>query len=178
MVLARCSLAPTVAAVLTLAAAAPALSGTADEAATPKPCSSDNVGGATVVNWCGPAKATVKLGGKTVTFKSGRCGVSPGFDGKPALTVNVGRYTTSPAKPKFSYFGLAGKPKPGTYASGEHLISFQLPGKSYAVQGGPVWGLPWPKVTIAAGGKTGTFSGHAFLGAARKGMPVTGSWSC
>ena len=175
----RIALALVVSAGALLVAATPATSRIGAQAAPPKPCSTSTLGGATVLTWCGPAKATVKLGGKTLAFKGGVCGMSKGFDGKPTWSLNVGKFTNPPAKPKFAYFGAAGtRGKAGTYSRGELVISFQLPGKAYALQGGPVWGLPWPKVKMTAGGKKGTFSGHAFLNALGKGKPVSGSWSC
>lgn len=139
------------AAAVTLAATASASGPGAALAA----CGSAKVGGATVLTWCGPAKATVKLGGKTLRVPGGKCEVTAG-----KWTLNVGRFTVPPAKPKFTYFGAVGtKWKAGTYAKGEYLVSVQTPGKSYSVVGGPVWGTPFTNVTIAAGGKKGTFSG-------------------
>ncbi len=155
-------------------AAAPAFGKDDTQTAAPKPCSVSTAGGATINNWCGPAKATLKFAGKRLSIKGGVCGPSGGF-----WTLNVGKFTVPPAKPKFTYFGAAApKAKPGTYKSGQFTISFQLPGKSYALQGGPAWGVPWPKVTITAGAKKGTFSGHAYASALGKGQPVSGSWSC
>ena len=156
-----------------LIAAVPATSRTAARNAAPKPCSTSKVGSATVLNWCGPAKATVKHAGKTLVFKGGVCAISKGFGGKPTWSLNIGKFTNPPAKPKFTYFGALGtKWKPGTYTNLEFLLSFQTPGKAYTI-GGPL------KVTIiTAGGKKGTFSGRAFLSALGKGTPVSGSWSC
>lgn len=173
----RIAIASVVSITAALIAAAPATSRTDAQNAAPRPCSTTKVGGAAVLGWCGPAKATVKLRGKTLAFKGGVCGTVGGV-GKTNWTLNIGKYTVPPAKPKFSSFGAAGRSKAGTYMKGEFVVSFQLPGKQYALQGGPVWGLPWPKVTISAGGKRGTFSGHAFLNALGKGTPVSGSWTC
>jgi hypothetical protein len=91
--------------------------------------------------------------------------------GKTNWSLNIGKFTAPPAKPKSSYFGATGRSKAGTYVKGEFLVSLQLPGKPYALQGGPVWGVPWPKVTITTGGKKGSFSGHVFLNALGKGCP-------
>jgi len=122
-----------------------------------------------VVNWCGPAKATVKLAGKTLTFKGGKCGIGK-VSGLSAWALNIGRSTFPPAKPKFMYFGaVSGKWKAGTYTS-EFGIAFQTPGKRYTVG--------QKKVTITAGAKKGTFSGRAFGDQDRKGTPVSGSWTC
>ena len=133
------------------------------------------MGSATVLGWCGPAKATVKLGGKTLSFKGGVCGTGAAL-GKTNWSLNIGKYTVPPAQ--VQQFRRRRQIEGGHLQEGEFLVSFQLPGKSYALQGGPVWGVPWPKVTITAGGNKGTFSGHAFLNALGKGMPVSGSWTC
>lgn len=140
------------------------------------PCSTTTARGATVQNWCGPARATVMLGGKKLLFKGGVCGKVQGLGDGKNWSLNVGKFTVPPSKPRFAYFGVAGVAKAGTYQKGEFLISFTLPGKEYSVLGGPGWGLPWTKVTVGAGGRKGTFTGHAFLGTKRQ--PVTGSWSC
>ena len=107
-------------AVALLAAANPAAGKSDASARNPGPCSSTMSGGATVHVYCGPAKATVTFGGKTVTFKGGNCGVA-----KSSLAqgwgLGIGKYTVPPAKPKFKYFaGVAyiGSPKAGTYKKG------------------------------------------------------------
>jgi hypothetical protein len=133
-------------------------------------CGSKKVGTATVLLACGPAKATVKLAGKTLNFSGGRCVVKPN-----SLSLVVGKFTIPRAKPKFMSFTVGGtKTKAGTYTKGEFVVSFQTPGKSYSVLGGPVWGTPFIKVTITAGGKKGAFSGKVD----GSGQAVTGSWSC
>ena len=158
-----------------LALALVGLAGSSSPSSAVVPCSTTTVAGATVQNWCGPAKATVELAGKTLTFKGGVCGVVPGGlgDGK-SWALNIGKVTIPPAKPKFPYFSVAGRSKAGTYAKGEFLITFALRGKFDRSSVGPGWGLPWTKVTIVSGGKKGSFSGHAFLGgieeAARLGL--------
>lgn len=145
-------------------------SGREAETATSNACGSAKVGGATVVTWCGGAKATVKLGGKTLKVSGGKCEVKAGM-----WSLNVGRFTSPPAKPKFSYFGVLGtKSKAGTYAKGEFVVSFQTSGKAYSVAGGPVWGTPFVKVTITTGGKKGTFLGKAD----GTKLSVSGAWAC
>lgn len=164
-----------VAAAGALLAAGPAASRTDVQAAQPKPCSGSTVGGVAVLTWCGPAKATVKLAGKTLTFKGGVCGIAKAL-GVTAWTLNIGKFTTPPAKPKGMYFGAAGpaKLKAGTYTGAAAIkltLSFQTPGRAYSIG--------QKKVTITAGGKKGTFSGRAFLvGPDNKGTPVSGSWTC
>src|SRR5213078_3028910 len=70
------------------------------------------VGGATVRTFCGPAKAVVKVGGKTLHFKGGKCETLSGY-----YTVNLGSITLPPAKPKYLYFGLTTtKHRSGTFS--------------------------------------------------------------
>ncbi|MEK7425529.1 MAG: hypothetical protein AAB131_17010 [Actinomycetota bacterium] len=134
--------------------------------AAPVACGPVQIGGVTVRTWCGPAKATVKLAGKTRAIKGGACELV-NFHGIKAFTVNTGRYTVPPAKPKFTSFSAAGSDtKPGTYTG--WLINFQTPGKQW------IFKLQGQKVTITkAGGKAGTFSGKLDGGGT-----ASGSWTC
>ena len=96
---------------IALTAVPAAIARVGGEAAAPKPCKTGVVGGATVNTWCGPAKATVELAGKSYSFKGGLCGLAQG-----TWSINVGKFTSPPAKPKLAYFGAAGsKGKPGNY---------------------------------------------------------------
>jgi len=155
-----------------LAAAAPGTGGQA-EARAPGPCSVTTVGGATVHVYCGRARATVKFGGKTLTFRGGNCGVV-----KSSLAqgwgLGIGKYTVPPAKPRFKYFGVAyfGTPKAGTYKKGEFVVTFFLPGKTYSVIGSPL-GTPAMTVTVTKGAKKGSFTG--VLSGSKK---VSGQWTC
>lgn len=136
-------------------------------------CKVRTVGGATVHVYCGPARATVKLGGKSLTFKGGRCGPASG-SGISGWGLGIGSYTVPPAKPKLRYFGVAyvgGTPKAGTYKKGEFVITFHVPGKSYSVIGSPL-GVPAMKVTVTKAAKKGSFAGIA------SGKKVTGTWTC
>lgn len=156
-----------------LAAANPAGSSSDTSAKNPGPCSVSTVGAATVHVYCGPAKATVKFGGKTHAFKGGNCGVASGF-GIKGWALGIGKYTVPPAKPKFKYFGVAyiGSPKAGTYKKGEFIVTFFLPGKTYTVIGSPL-GTPQMTVTVTKGARKGSFSG--VLGGSKK---VSGQWTC
>ena len=118
------------------------------------------VGGATVRTFCGPAKATAKIGGQTFRFSGGSCAVEGGY-----FTVNIGSITLPPAKPKFAYFGMDVKPpKAGTHPS--QILSWQEPGKRYSL-------LP-VTVTVKPGLKSGTFTGKV-LGGTGTG---SGSFTC
>jgi hypothetical protein len=165
----RAAFAIAVGALGVLVAGQPAASRDAAAAQAPAPCKVITVGGATVHVYCGPAKATVKFGGKTLTFKGGRCGIAGG-GGIKGWGLGIGKYTVPPAKPKFRYFGVAyiGTVKAGTYKSGEFIVTFYVPGKTYTVVGSPV-------VKVTKGGKKGTFSGRLN---GPSGPPASGSWRC
>lgn len=132
-------------------------------------CGPETIGGATVRTWCGPAKATVKIAGKTIGIKGGQCSVQK-LPGLTLFSVNVGRYTVPRAKPKFTSFSAAGSDlKPGTYDGFDWTINAQTPGKQ--------WTLRSSKSTVtilAPGAKKGTFKGVVYEG----GKVVSGSWTC
>jgi hypothetical protein len=135
-------------------------------------CKNTTVDGATVVVYCGPAKATVKTGGKTYSFSGGKCQQSVGF-----WTILLGKQTLPPAKAKFpSFQGTAkiAKTKAGTYKKGEYTLAFQLPGKDVVISAGNPY-LNTGSVTVTAGAKKGTFVGVDALKTSRH---ITGSWSC
>jgi hypothetical protein len=135
--------------------------------AAPAKCGPEQIGGATVRTWCGPARASVTWGGKTFTIKGGECSVTS-VSGLKLFAVNTGRYTVPRAKPKFTSFSAAGSDlKPGKY--GYWTINFQTPGKQ--------WTLRPSKTTVtitAAGAKKGTFSGVLY----ENGKAAKGSWTC
>jgi hypothetical protein len=120
------------------------------------------VGGANVRTFCGPAKATVKIGGKTLSFKNGKCEKLSGY-----YTVNIGSITLPLAKPKYSYFGLTTtKKRGGTYSVKDVPLVWQTPGKRFALWKG--------SVKISSSMKSGTFSGTTLEGSQK----ASGSWSC
>jgi hypothetical protein len=141
----------------------------------PGPCSETTSGAATIHVYCGPAKAKVVFGGKTVTFKGGSCGVAAG-SGIKGWSLGIGKFTVLPAKPKFKYFGVAWvgpAPKAGTYKKGEFVVTFFLPGKKYYVVGSAL-GTRTMKVTATKGARKATFTGLVN----GVGPPISGSWSC
>ena len=82
------------------------------------------------------------------------------------VTVNTGRFTVPPAKPKARAFSACGSHlKAGTYPN--WLISFQTPGKSWTLRASKT------TVTITKGARKGTFSGALYEGGKAK-----GSWTC
>jgi len=127
-------------------------------------------GGANARTFCGPAKATVVLGGKTIRFSGGNCERGPAYVSFNIGTVVLGTTT----KPKPEYFGfLVGKAPivGGTPATHDgsykpQALGFDHAGKGYAII---------PATVKLAGGRTrGTFTGKVF-GA---NTPIHGSFSC
>ena len=116
------------------------------------------VGGAPARAFCGPATATVKIGGSSVTYKNGACSRSSfGF------TINIGTVVIGTAKKKPEYFGITVAATPGAHAnSGVAVVHAN---KRYAVLG---------TVTLKPGLKSGTFSGKVFGSPAK----LTGSFHC
>ena len=128
-------------------------------------CGVAQVGGVAVRTWCGSATATVTWAGKTMVVKGGSCDVTK-VAGMVLVTVNTGRYTVPPAKPKARAFSAGGSDlKAGTILS--WLISFQTPGKPWTLRPSKT------TVTITKGARKGTFSGVLYGGG-----KVKGSWTC
>jgi hypothetical protein len=153
----------TAAAALTVAAVAVATAAVAT--AAPTACGPQQVGSATVRTWCGPAKATVTWAGKTLVIKGGTCEVTK-LEGLTMFTVNVGRTTVPPAKPKARAFSAGGLDlAPGSYPG--WLVSFQIPGKDLVLRSSKT------TVTITKNARKGTFSGTLYGGGTAK-----GSWTC
>jgi hypothetical protein len=159
-------------AVLALSGAAVAAAPAARSGCTPTQFNSNGSSG---VVFCGPAKATAKVGGRTYTFSNGACIRTPKY-----VNVNIGTEVLSGPKQKYSYFGLLvgegttanAKPasKDGTYSGG--LVTIRWKGKDYALVGTADKSV---KVTLKKGRKAGTFSGTTFLAPHLK---VTGSFTC
>ena len=127
----------------------------------------------TVRTFCGPAKATVQFGSKTLHFSGGSCTKTSKYVSVNIGTVVLGQTT----KPKPDYFGLdvgqvpgsAAKPasKDGTYTNA--LVVLVYGGKAYFVS------TTGTKVTLSGNRSKGAISGTAGFGATGK---VTGSFSC
>lgn len=129
--------------------------------------------GATVRTWCGPAKATVHVAGKTYHFAHGLCKKTQGFSkGSKVLSVNIGTQTLLPSAPKAFYFGvLTEKAKGGTFTN--QVVSWQVPGKSFAAL--------INEVVVSANLKKGSFKGKATVrinGKIKNVGTATGSWTC
>jgi hypothetical protein len=130
-------------------------------------------GGVQARVFCGPATATIHVGGKTLSFKGGACERTSKYVSVNIGTVVLGQTT----KKKPDYFGLdvgqipgsTGKPAPkdGAYTGG--VVAVVAGGKSYAVRGDNV------KITLSGGRSKGILAGTLLFGGAG---PVTGSFSC
>jgi hypothetical protein len=161
---------------LALCAAAGALPGSSAAVTTQAGCTQGptTVGGASAHAFCGPAKATVHVAGKTYHFKQGACLKSEGFTkGSKVLSINIGTETLPPAAPKRAYFGvLLDKAKGGTFT--DQAVSWQVPGRGFAVFNN--------KVVVAATLKKGSFSGKATMrvnnGKLKEVGLATGTWTC
>lgn len=116
------------------------------------------VGGAPARVFCGPAKATVKIGAAKVAYHGGSCSKS-----SFGWTINIGTVVLGNAKKKPEYFGITVKAKPG--AQSNSAVAVVHSNKSYAVLG---------TVTLKAGLTSGTFSGKVF-GSPTK---ISGSFTC
>lgn len=121
------------------------------------------VRGARVVVFCGPARATVKLGRTKLAFRHGSC--VRGVNG--AWAINVGTVTLPPRRPRFKHFGITiGRLRgPGKYKKA--AIGFQWRGRTYGVTGSVV--------TIKGRVSSGTFTGRLDRGPR---SAVRGSFSC
>ena len=117
------------------------------------------LGGATVRTFCGPAKATLRLGTRTYVFAGGECARSG-----TTLGLNIGTITLG-GTPKSRYFGLLVSRATHDGRFTNQIVSWQFPGK-----GG---GLAGAKVTLSGGQKKGSFSGSVIGGGT-----ASGTFSC
>jgi hypothetical protein len=136
----------------------------APSAGTPAACDPGQkvVKGTSLYVYCGPARATVKVGGKTYRIFGGKCKRMPLAK---LYVVDVGIITIAGSKPTARYLGIRSKRlTPGTTRSAG--IAVQVARRAYNVA---------PSVVkVAKGMRSGTFSGDA-LGPAGA---VSGSWTC
>jgi hypothetical protein len=116
------------------------------------------INGVSARTFCGPAKATVQVNGKTVSYKGGQCSKS-----SFGWSINIGTVVLGNLQGKPEYFGITAGAKPGTQSNG--AVAVVHAGKSLAVTG---------TITLKAGLRSGTFSGKVFGAPTR----VTGSFSC
>ncbi len=129
-------------------------------------------GGKVIVN-CGPAKATVRVGGKTYRFSQGLCQKLFGD-----YTVNIGPmpFLPQPRKLSFRFFNVSlPKARTGTYKPPSVNVSWMIniPGTTAHLDRGTV--------KLAKGLERGTFAGDVLIqegSAAPKSVRGSGSWTC
>ena len=145
-----------------LAAIAAALAVTA-QAGARETCTAGvrTAGGVTYRTFCGPAKATLRFGGKTYLFTGGSCDSTTS-----TFTINLGTITLPPGKPKYRYFGITVfTGKDGTFTN--QAVGWQFPnGKHNA--------LFHAKIKLTGGRKHGIFSGTTLADQ----KPGSGTFSC
>jgi hypothetical protein len=134
-------------------------------------------GGASGVQFCGPAKAIVKVGNKTYAFTSGTCAKTSKY-----FYLNLGTEVLTGPKGTTNYFGLLvgnypganpgtkASPKDGTYGGG--LVTVRWKGKDAILNGA---GDPNVKITLKKNRTAGTFTGTTFFTPKVK---VVGSFTC
>jgi len=139
--------------------------------------SSFSSGGSSGVAFCGPAKATAKVGSKTYKFSKGTCVRKSKY-----FYVNLGTEVLNGPKKRYSYLGVLvgaypgalpgakAASKDGTY--GGALVTIRWQGKDYILNGA---GDKTVKVTLKNGRTAGSFSGTTFI---EPHLKVTGSFSC
>jgi hypothetical protein len=120
------------------------------------------VGDRMIERFCGPARATVRLGGRRYTFASGRCKV----DRTARLyVVDIGVATEPPARPTSRYFSVRSKKlTPGVTTTG--AVALIVNRRWYTVAPNTI--------TLSARMKSGTFRGGLLFGSGT----ASGSWSC
>jgi hypothetical protein len=119
--------------------------------------------------FCGPASATVKVGGKTVTLKGGSCDRTPQY-----VSVNIGTVVLGTLANKPDYFGLevgrilgAGTPAPRDGSYKGSVVALEYGGKGYAIRADQI------NVTLTGNRSNGTFNATLLLGGT-----ISGSFSC
>jgi len=118
-------------------------------------------GGATYRTFCGPARATVHLGGRTYRFTQGSC-----LRTRNMFTINIGTITLPPRTPKYNYFGITiFTGRDGTFR--EQSVAMQF-------AGGRRGALFHTTIRLSGRRQTGSFSGTVLATGARG----TGTFSC
>jgi hypothetical protein len=115
------------------------------------------LGGRYVQVYCGPARATLVVAGRTFTFRPGEC-----FRSKDFTNVNIGTYTVG-TFPVARFIRVVGPSRDGTTRKG--TVSWQLPGVLDGISGA--------RLTLTAKGTRGSFSGRT-----HSGRRANGTFAC
>lgn len=113
--------------------------------------------------YCGPASASVKVAGKTHTFRNGSClraGITHVF------TMSIGKLTIGNGKTRYSYFGLSVPTANHDGIYRRAVITWSIGGKRDSLSN--------VKLRLSNNQTRGSFSGRAV---GRRGR-VTGSFRC
>jgi hypothetical protein len=136
--------------------------------------STRTVGGLTEKTFCGRAKATIKVGGKTFTLKQGACVSTSAY-----LTVNIGTFVHGhTTKPKPDYFGLDVGRVPGTTAPPAGKDGTYTKGVSLAVNHGAASYLVDSDMAKATATLAGSRSHGTVTGTTVTGQTLTASFHC
>ena len=155
-----------------LAAAATALAAPARVARPACTPGMTSVGGVTARTFCGPAKATLHVAGKTLSFKGGSCERTSKYLSLQIGTVVLGQ--TKKKKP--DYFGMnvgaypgsttKAAPKDGKYVGAVLAVNYH--GKAYLLRGDTA------KITLTNGRTRGSFAASILFGSGS----ASGTFSC
>jgi hypothetical protein len=161
--------------VMAAAIAAPTVSAASASRSGTAKCSTSNVHGVQTISYCGPATATLRIGGKTYSFQNGEC-VSISVSGI-TVDVTLGAIADKP-KSGTSVKGNAGKPyfsldlSPGEFSDVLHNVEF---GGKQLTAGGSVTA----KGTIVSKGtSSGTFSSQGAYDNSNEKWSVSVTWNC
>jgi hypothetical protein len=134
------------------------------------------IDGHSAMTFCGPAKATVRVNGKTYALKGGSCLKTGKY-----VNLNIGTVVLGAKSQKLPYFsilvgaypganaGTPAAPKDGTYGGG--LVVVRVKGKAWDLNGFD----KDVKITLKKNRTAGTFTGSTHFSPRIK---VTGSFSC
>lgn len=111
--LALATAAALIAAAFTLVATATAPAATASASGSPQSAAAcvpgvKKINGVSARTFCGPAKATVKMSGTTISYRGGKCSKSLGL-----FSVNIGTVVLGNLRNKPEYFGVTASAKAG-----------------------------------------------------------------
>lgn len=125
------------------------------------------VDGLPVQTFCGPARATVRVGASTLRFAGGRC-----ERGDKYLSVRIGTIGLADLKPRPDYFGLSVGTVPLFGGPAARVDGTYRALGLVWVHDGTDGSLPRAAVTLQAGRSRGVFTGTI------RGRTVRGSFAC
>jgi hypothetical protein len=141
------------------------------QAGAQQPCTRiHTVGGVKVRTYCGPARVTLHVRGKTYRISGGYC-----YRAGTAFALTAGSGLAGPPTPasftqrvKLPFFSIStlAAPRDGTYTKTE--IQYALPGDRVSFVGTIV---PRVSIRIQGGRSRGSFTGH-------DGVPISGTFHC